>query len=216
MAEATPEKKIANAMKAMDEGDFKKAYTAFKKLAAEIPDNADVWYYKAECGNYASGMFGAKVDVQEIMDAYKKAIELDGDRVDYYQSYGLFCISVNKYDEAEKAYCEAAEMDESMSASLYSEFAIEYYNNVMATYGEIMEDPKARAPYGKKALEYMLKALDMTPGHDSRGGQVPSLTPTGHRNPFHLPPFHSTVIHAHPLDKCLIRCLHSVHASCKS
>ena len=109
MAEATPEKKIANAMKAMDEGDFKKAYTAFKKLAAEIPDNADVWYYKAECGNYASGMFGAKVDVQEIMDAYKKAIELDGDRVDYYQSYGLFCISVNKYDEAEKAYCEAAE-----------------------------------------------------------------------------------------------------------
>ena len=136
MAEATPEKKIANAMKAMDEGDFKKAYTAFKKLAAEIPDNADVWYYKAECGNYASGMFGAKVDVQEIMDAYKKAIELDGDRVDYYQSYGLFCISVNKYDEAEKAYCEAAEMDESMSASLYSEFAIEYYNNVMATYGE--------------------------------------------------------------------------------
>ena len=118
MAEATPEKKIANAMKAMDEGDFKKAYTAFKKLAAELPDNADVWYYKAECGNYASGMFGAKVDVQEIMDAYKKAIELDGDRVDYYQSYGLFCISVNKYDEAEKAYCEAAEMDESMSASL--------------------------------------------------------------------------------------------------
>ena len=52
MAEATPEKKIANAMKAMDEGDFKKAYTAFKKLAAELPDNAEVWYYKAECGNY--------------------------------------------------------------------------------------------------------------------------------------------------------------------
>ena len=163
MAEASPEKKLANAMKAMDEGDFKKAYTAFKKLTAEFPDNADCWYYKAECGNYASGMFGAKVDNQEIMDAYKKAMELDGERVDYYQSYGQFCISVNKYDEAEKAYCEAAEMDESMSATLYSEFAIEYYNNVMATYGEIMEDPKARAPYGKKALEYMLKALDMTP-----------------------------------------------------
>ena len=137
MAEASPEKKLANAMKAMDEGDFKKAYTAFKKLTAEFPDNADCWYYKAECGNYASGMFGAKVDTQEIMDAYKKAMELDGERVDYYQSYGQF--------------------------SLYSEFAIEYYNNVMATYGEIMEDPKARAPYGKKALEYMLKALDMTP-----------------------------------------------------
>ena len=40
----------------------------------------------------------------EIMDAYNKAIELDGDRADYYQSYGLFCISISKYDEAEKAY----------------------------------------------------------------------------------------------------------------
>ncbi len=163
MAEASPEKKLASAMKAMDEGDFKKAYTAFKKLVTEFPDNADAWYYKAECGNYASGMFGAKVDSQEIIDAYKKAIELDPSRVDYYQSYGQFCISVNKYDEAEGAYNEAAEIDESMSSALYSEFAIEYYNNVMATYGEIMEDPKARAPYEKKALSYMLKALEIDP-----------------------------------------------------
>ena len=163
MAEATPEKKIASAMKAMDEGDFKKAYTAFKKLTAEFPDNAEVWYCKAESGNFASGMSGAKISVDEIVEAYNKAIELDPERVDYYQSYGQFCISINKYDEAEKAYCEAAEIDESMSASLFSEFAIEYYNTVMATYGEIMEDPKARAPYGKKALSYMLKALDMTP-----------------------------------------------------
>ncbi len=163
MADASPEKKLAAAMKAMDEGDFKKAYTAFKKLVVEYPDNADAWYYKAECGNYASGMFGAKVDPQEIMDAYKKAMELDSSRVDYYQSYGQFCISINKYDEAEGAYNEAAEIDESMSSALYSEFAIEYYNNVMATYGEIMEDPKARAPYAKKALTYMLKALDIEP-----------------------------------------------------
>ena len=26
-----------------------------------------------------------------------------------------------------------------------------------------MEDPKARAPYAKKALEYMLKALEIEP-----------------------------------------------------
>lgn len=108
-------------------------------------------------------MFGAKVKDEEIMDAYNKAIELDGDRADYYQSYGLFCISISKYDEAEKAYNEAAQIDESLSASLYSEFAIEYYNNIMGNHGDILEDPKARAPYAKKALEYMLKALDMSP-----------------------------------------------------
>jgi len=162
MAEASIEKKKAAGMKSMDEGDFKKAYSTFKKLAEEAPDDPEVWYLKAECGNYASGMFGAKVSIDEIMEAYKKAIELDKDgRADYYQSYGSFCISVNKYEEAEKAYCEAAEIDPSLSPSLYSEFAIEYFNNVMATYGDIMEDPKARAPYAKKALEYMLKALDL-------------------------------------------------------
>ena len=40
---------------------------------------------------------------------------------------------------------------------------MEFFNNVMASYGEIMEDPKARAPYAKKALEYMLKALELSP-----------------------------------------------------
>ena len=110
----------------------------------------------------AAGMFGAKVKDEDIIEAYNKAIELDP-QCDYYESYGLYCISINKYDEAEKAFCEAAEADESRSASLYSEFAVEYFNNVMASYGEIMEDPKARAPYAKKALEYMLKALEIEP-----------------------------------------------------
>jgi len=155
-------KKLAAGMKAMDEGDFKKAYSSFKKLCAENPDQAECWYYKAECGSLASGMFGAKVSNEEIMEAYNKAIELDAN-CDYYESYGLFCISINKYDEAEKAFNEAVEADSSRAANLYSEFAVEYFNNVMASYGEIMEDPKARAPYAKKALEYMLKALEIDP-----------------------------------------------------
>lgn len=155
-------KKLAAGMKAMDEGDFKKAYSSFKKLCEENPESAECWYYKAECGSLASGMFGAKVNNDDIMAAYNKAIELDAN-CDYYESYGLFCISINKYDEAEKAFCEAAELDESRAASLYSEFAVEYFNNVMATYGEILEDPKNREKYVKKALEYMLKALDIDP-----------------------------------------------------
>ena len=40
MAEATHEKKVANAMKAMVEGYYKKAYKAVKKLAEEVPYNA--------------------------------------------------------------------------------------------------------------------------------------------------------------------------------
>ena len=155
-------KKLAAGMKAMDEGDFKKAYSTFKKLCVENPESADCWYCKAECGNLASGMFGARVSDEEIMEAYKKAIELDP-KCEYCESYGLFCISINKYDEAEYQFKSAVELDESRAANLYSEFAVEYFNNVMASYGEIMEDPKARAPYAKKALEYMLMALEISP-----------------------------------------------------
>ncbi|MBO4797332.1 MAG: hypothetical protein J5494_00930 [Candidatus Methanomethylophilaceae archaeon] len=163
MADSGTDKKIAAGMKQMDEGDFKKAYSTFKKLVTEHPDDAEIWYCKAECGNFASGMTGAKITNEEIIEAYNKAMELDPERVEYYQSYGQFCISVNKFDEAEKAYCEAAEIDSSLAPSLFSEFAIEYYNTAMAAYGEIMDDPKNRAPFAKKALGYLLKALDISP-----------------------------------------------------
>lgn len=159
---AAEQKKFDAAMKSMDQGDFKKAHTAFKKYTEEVPDDAEGWFCRAECGNYASGMFGAKVKDDEIAAAYTKAMELDDTNAQYFQSYGLFCISIGKYDEAETAYNEAAQIDESLSASLYSEFAIEYYDHVLGSYGEILDDPKARAKYAKKALDYMLKALDMS------------------------------------------------------
>lgn len=156
-------KKLSAGMKAMDEGDFKKAYNSFKKICAEYPDNAECWYYKAECGNYASGMEGAKIKDEEIIEAYNKALDLDPENVEYMESYGMFCISIGKYDDAEGLFCDAAELDTSRSSNLYALFAVESYNHIIASYGEIMEDPKARAPYAKKALEYMLKALELTP-----------------------------------------------------
>lgn len=163
------QKKLNAGMKAMDEGDFKKAYSNFKKICAENPDMAECWYYKAECGNIASGMGELKVKDEEIMEAYTKAIELDDGNVDYYQSYGQFCISIKKFDEAESAYKEAAEADESRAASLYSEFAVEYFNKAMEAYVDLWdnlsdaEKAKARAPYATKALSYMLKALEIDP-----------------------------------------------------
>jgi len=160
--DAAVEKKFNAAMKKMNDGDFKLAYTAFKKLTADAPGEPELWYFRAECGNYAAGMFGVKVKPEDIVDSYTKAIELDSENMNYYQSYGLFCISIGKYDEAEKAYNEAAQLDSSMASSLYSEFAIEYYNAILSKYGEIMEDPKARKPYAKKALDYMFKALDIS------------------------------------------------------
>lgn len=160
--DAAAQKKFDAAMKPMDLGDFKKAYSAFKKYTDEFPDDAEGWFCRAECGNYASGMFGAKVKDEETIEAYTKAMELDDSNAQYFQSYGLFCISIGKYEEAEKAYNEAAQIDETLAPTLFSEFAIEYYNHVLGSYGEILDEPKARAKYAKKALDYMLKALDMS------------------------------------------------------
>ena len=172
MADNAAHKKIVDAMKLFDEGDFKKAYSQFKKLTDEFQDDAECWYARAESGNYASGMFGAKIKIEEIIEAYEKACELDPDNADYYQAYGSFCISVNKFDQAEMLYNEAAEMDESRAAHLYSEFAIEYYGTIVANYGDVPEDAppeavaaveKALIPYKQKALSYMLKALEIEP-----------------------------------------------------
>lgn len=160
--DAAAQKAYDAAMKKMDAGDFKASLTAFKKYVASYPDDPEGWYFYAESANYAGGMFGARVKDEDILNAYTRAMELDDTRVDYYQSYGLFCISIGKYEEAERAYNEAAEIDTSMAPSLYSEFAIEYYNHVLAAYGEITDDPKNRVKFAKKALGYMLKALDMS------------------------------------------------------
>lgn len=160
---ADAEKTMRDGLKEMDKGDFKKAYSKFKKAVGEDPDNAEAWFLKAETGNMASGMFGAKISDEDIMDSYKKAIELDPENFDYYSSYGSFCISVGKYEEAEGAYSEAAEMDESNASRYLAEFAVDYYNSALARYGEIMDDPAARAPYAKKALTFLLKALDIEP-----------------------------------------------------
>ena len=158
---ADKEKQLGDAMRSMEEGDFKKAYSKFKKLTEDFPDSAEAWFFRADTGLLASGMFGAKVSDDEITSSFRKAMELDPENSEYYASYGAFCITIGKYDEAEGAYNEAAEVDETESSRFYSEFAISYYANALARYGEIMDDPKARAPYAKKALQYMLKTLDL-------------------------------------------------------
>ncbi|MFA7342206.1 MAG: hypothetical protein WCY65_03450 [Candidatus Methanomethylophilaceae archaeon] len=160
---ADAEKSMRDGQKEMEKGDFKKAYSKFKKATEEDPSSAEAWFHRAEAGNLASGMFGAKIGDEDIMEAYKKAIELDAENTDYYSSYGSFCISIGKFEEAEGAYSEAAEMDESNASRYLAEFAVDYYNAVLARYGEIMDDPAARAPYAKKALLFMLKALEMEP-----------------------------------------------------
>ncbi len=157
------DKMIKDGHKEMEKGDFKKAYSKFKKAAEEFPESAEVWFLKAETGNMASGMFGAKISDDDIVDAYKMAIQLEPENFVYYSSYGAFCISVGKYDEAEGAYKEAAELDEPNAARYLSEFAVDFYHSVIARYGEIMDDPKAREPYAKKALSYMLLALEIDP-----------------------------------------------------
>ena len=157
------EKMIKDGHKEMEKGDFKKAFSKFKKAAEEFPESAEVWFLKAETGNMASGMFGAKISDDDIIDAYKMAIQLEPENFVYYSSYGGFCISVGKYDEAEGAYKEAAELDEPNAARYLSEFSVDFYHSVLARYGEIMDDPKAREPYAKKALKYMLLALEIEP-----------------------------------------------------
>ena len=71
--DAAAQKKYDAAMKVMDQGDFKKAHGSFKKFTEEYPDDAEGWYCRAECANYASGMFGAKIKDEEKLEVTEEA-----------------------------------------------------------------------------------------------------------------------------------------------
>jgi len=149
------EKLVNKGFQLLEEGEYRKAMSAFEKAIKEDPNNARAYYGKAEAGTLLP-----KVTSEEIIAAYNKAIERDPDNAFYLTSLGAFCIQEGRFNEAEEAYNKAAEIDEENAPYYYSEFAVEYFRRALQVHEDIL-DEKGMEIIQRKALKYLLKSIDL-------------------------------------------------------
>jgi tetratricopeptide (TPR) repeat protein len=149
------DKLIMKAKDHLNNGDFDKAARAFDKVIKAAPDNSVGYFGKAE-----ASVGVPKFSMVEVAQLYKKAIELEPDNPFYHKSYGDFCLDNGLLAQAEEAYQSAIKLDPEGARFYYSDLAMGYYNSGMLfpeRQLNMTEDDIA-----KKALQYSLKALDMT------------------------------------------------------
>ncbi len=149
-------KLIGQGYQFLSQGEYKKALSKFEKAIKEDSTNAEAHFGKAE-----AGMLVPKVTSEEILNAYRKAIELDPENAYYQSSMGAFCLEEGKFNDAEEAYNRAAELDEENASNYFSEFAVMYYQRAPEIHEKFL-DEQVMKMIKKKSLQYMLKSLGMT------------------------------------------------------
>ena len=149
------EKTILRAKELLNNGEFEKAAKEFDRVIKEDPGNSVGYFGKAE-----ASVGVPKLSVVEVAQLYKKALEIEPDNPFYHKSYGDFCLDNGLLAQAEEAYKQAIRLDPEGARFYYSDLAMGYYNSGMLfpeRQLNMSEDDIAR-----KALQYSLKALDMS------------------------------------------------------
>lgn len=144
---------ISAGEQALGQLDYDAAYKHFDKATKADPGNAVAFFGKAE-----SALGVPKVEADEILALYKKAIELDGENPQYRDALASFCVDLGRFNEAEEQYNAAAKLDEDNAPFYWSEFAIQYARKAPVVMQQFMDD-KTRDMIRQKALGYALKAL---------------------------------------------------------
>ena len=137
--------------------EYEKARKKFNEAIKQDPKNAMAHFGKAEA---SIGL--PKVKVENILELYKKAVELGPDNVFYLTTLGSFCTDIGRFNDAEEYYNKATELDEENASLYFLEFAIAYFTKAPVIMEKFLDD-NTRAMIKKKSLNYMLKALDMSP-----------------------------------------------------
>jgi len=138
------------------EMDFEGALSKFKKAAKLDPASADAYFGIAEA---ALGV--PKVPAEEVIAAYRRAIELVPGNPFYHARLGAFCLEAGQWELAEQSYNKAAEADPENGYLYLSEFGLEYYRSMLEKL-DPDTPPKVREEAGRKALKYVLKAMKMS------------------------------------------------------
>jgi tetratricopeptide (TPR) repeat protein len=151
------EEELGKAEMLLAQEEFDKARKKYGDIIKANPGSAAAYFGKAE-----ASMGVQKVPVEEIMELYKKAWELEPGNVYYLTILGSFCADIGRFNEAEQYYNKATEIDEENASTYFSEFAIAYFMKAPIIMEKFLDD-NTKKMIKKKSLVYMLKALDMSP-----------------------------------------------------
>ena len=119
---ADVEKDLIKAETLLAQYEYDKARKKFNDVIKAEPKHPMGYFGKAEA---SLGM--PKIKVDDIIELYQKAVELDPENVYFLTTLGSFCSDVGKFNEAEQFYTKATEIDEENASMYFSEFAISYY-----------------------------------------------------------------------------------------
>ncbi len=147
---------IAEGERSLNRLEYDQALRQFRVAAEKDPDNGYAQFCQAEASLGVNGL-----ETGDIAGLYERAIELEPDNAQYLNAYGLFCIDVGRFKQAEDAFNHAAEVDAENAALYYADFAVNYYRQAPVVMQQYLDATTERM-IAKKAVDYLLKALDMT------------------------------------------------------
>jgi len=147
---------LMDAQDALASGDFEKAVARYSKVIKTDPKSAEAYFGKAE-----ASIGVPKITQEDVMECYKKAVELDPKNPIYQSSYGAFLVEIGRFNEAENAYVKAAELDPDNARYYFSEFGVEYSVKAPIVMEKFLDD-KTKDMIFKKGLKYLLKAAGIT------------------------------------------------------
>ena len=153
---AETDKDLMDAQDALASGDFEKAVAKYSKVIKADPKSAEAYFGKAE-----ASIGVPKITQEEVMECYKKAVELDPKNPIYQSSYGAYLVEIGRFNEAENAYVKAAELDPDNARYYFSEFGVEYALKAPIVMEKFLDD-KTKDMIFKKGLKYVLKAVGIT------------------------------------------------------
>jgi len=149
------EKDLLQAQEQLSAGNFTGAVKRYNKVIKADPKCADAYFGKAE-----AAIGEPSVSVEETIECYKKAVDLDDKNPLFWSSYATFLMEQGKFNEAEVAYNKAAEIDPDNARYYYSEFGVDYAIHAPVVMEKFLDD-NTRKMIQKKALEYLLKSIEM-------------------------------------------------------
>src|SRR4030043_703350 len=99
---AETEKDLMDAQELLAGGEFDKAVAKYNKIIKTDPKCAEAYFGKAE-----ASVGVPKLPPEDVMESYKKAVELDPKNPIYQSSYGAFLVEIGRCKEAGAAHPKA-------------------------------------------------------------------------------------------------------------